>query len=91
LKRRLVAFAVAAVLVVGAFFIRREVIDSDDSEAGGSDPPGELVCITELADVCAALATDDLSVTVEDAGTTLDRLGALGDDSDPPLWLTIEP
>ena len=38
------------------------------------------MCITELADVCAAYAAGDQSVnvTIEDAGVTLDRLAALG-------------
>lgn len=92
MKGRLSALAVAVVLVVGSFLIRREVIDGDD-EGTSNEQVDELVCITELADVCAAYAAGDQSVhvTIEDAGVTLDRLAALGPDADAPLWLTVEP
>ena len=30
-------------------------------------------------------------MTVEDAGATLDRLAALGNDEPAPLWITIDP
>ena len=36
-------------------------------------------------------ASSSVSVTIEDAGVTLDRLAALGDDEAAPLWLTVEP
>ena len=80
-------------LVVGAFFVRRDVIEGDDGDDPSPDRADQLVCITELADVCAAYAAAHSSVlvTVEDAGVTLDRLAALADDEEPPLWLTVEP
>jgi hypothetical protein len=93
LKRRAFAVAVAAALVVGAFFIRRDVIEGDDD--GGTshgDAAEELVCVPELAAVCQQLEAGgtDLRVTVEDAGATLDRL-AVVEATDAPLWLTVEP
>jgi hypothetical protein len=93
LKARAFAVAVAVVLVVGAFFVRRDVIEGDDDNGNGTDPTEELVCITELADVCETYAAGDgsLQVTIEDAGVTLDRLASLGDDEAAPLWLTVEP
>ena len=55
-----------------------------------AEEASELVCLTELEDVCTELLAShpDLDVTVEDARVTLDRLAA-GDPS--PLWLTFEP
>jgi hypothetical protein len=93
LKARAFAVAVAIVLVVGAFFVRRDVIEGDDDNGNGTDPSEEIVCITELADVCETYAVGDasLQVTIEDAGVTLDRLATLGDDEAAPLWLTVEP
>ena len=99
--RRLGALALAVLLVVGAWFVRRNVID-DDSEAGPDSttvtaPDREdataLVCIDELRDVCTALQTSrpDLTITIEPAGVTLDRLAALDDPTAAPLWLTIDP
>jgi hypothetical protein len=90
------------VLIVGALALRRSVLDDD-----ADDPPtgstvattiapseaGELVCATELAAVCRAVAADhpELAVRVEDAGTTLDALAALPDGEAAPLWVTIQP
>jgi hypothetical protein len=94
IARRLATVAVAAAMIVGAFLIRRNVIEGDDGDGDPAPPPveeaSELVCLTELEDVCAELAATrpDLDVTVEDAGITLDRLA----EGDPvPLWLTFEP
>lgn len=99
--RRLGASILAIVLVVGAFLVRRNVIDEDagddpDSSAQTSldrEDATAMVCVTELADVCDALrgAHPDLDVVVENAGATLDRLAALEDPASAPLWLTIEP
>ena len=92
MKGRLSALAVAIVLVVGSFLVRREIIDDDNGDPS-EQQADELVCITELADVCAAFAAgnDSVTVTVEDAGATLDRLAAIDNDTEPPLWLTVEP
>jgi hypothetical protein len=93
LKGRLVAVALAIALVAGALLVRRNVIESDGDDDDGSERATELVCVTELADLCSAYSAGDpaVRVTVEDAGTTVDRLAALDEDADPPLWLTVEP
>ena len=93
MKARAFAVAVAIVLVVGAFFVRRDVIEGDDGDDPGNGGADELVCATELAEVCTSYAAGDgsLNVTIEDAGVTLDRLAALGDGEAVPLWLTIDP
>ena len=98
--KRLAALAVAVLLVVAAFVIRSTVDDGDDptTVTGGSTAAPlvartEVVCITELSDVCTALGADhpELDISIEDAGTTLDRLAALDEESIVPLWVTAEP
>jgi hypothetical protein len=93
IARRLATVVVAAAMIVGALLIRRNVIEGDE---GDDDPPppaeeaSELVCLTELENVCIDLAANhpELDVTVEDARVTLDRVAG----GDPvPLWLTFEP
>ena len=93
MKARAFAIAVAIVLVAGAFFVRREVIEDDSAGDSGGGRARELVCATELSALCTTYAAEDapVSVTIEDAGVTLDRLAALGEDDDVPLWLTVEP
>ena len=94
IARRLATIVVAAAMIVGAFLIRRNVIEGDEGDDDPSPPPAEevsgLVCLTELEDVCTELRAShpDLDIIVEDAWVTLDRLAA-GDP--PPLWLTFEP
>jgi len=93
--RRLATVVVAVALVVGAFLIRRNVIEGGDDGDGGDttdapEPATELVCLTELEDVCAALGDDhpELTITVEHARETLDRVAA---GEAVALWLTFEP
>jgi hypothetical protein len=91
--RRVATAVVAVALIVGAFFLRRNVIEGGDNEPDATDGPdsaAELVCVTELDAVCEALGDSDpeLSVTVEDARVTLDRVAA---GETVPLWLTFEP
>lgn len=99
--KRIGSLGLAILLVVGAFLVRRNMIDDDgvdDPESSVATTPDRedataIVCITELEDVCDALATNnaDLDVTIEAASVTMDRLAALDDAADAPLWLTIEP
>lgn len=95
--RRIGALVIAVVLVAGAAMVRVGLLDDGESSGGSSDNPGragrELVCITELAAVCAAIGDEiaSLTVRVEDAGATLDTLVALDDAAGAPLWLTTEP
>jgi hypothetical protein len=91
--KRALAIVGAVVMIVAAVFIRRAIDDSDGgsttSTTGGSARP-TIVCVTELAPVCNAVAKDhdDIAVVVEDAAATVDRLthGANVD-----AWLTFDP
>jgi hypothetical protein len=102
--RRIGAVLIAVALIAGALLLRRTVLDDDaDAFPGPSattpptsepaTPAASLVCITELAAACQAIRAEhaDLAVTIEGAGTTLDRLAELPDGEPSPLWLTIQP
>jgi len=98
IAKRIGAVLVAIALIVGAFFLRRNVLDDDEvssAPATDSTPPrssGQLVCITELAEVCRSIAaTAGADVIVEDALVTLDRLATLDDGAAAPSWLTVAP
>lgn len=97
LIKRIGAVVIAVGLVLGALAIRRTVIDPDTGN-GGSGPAPEVVrlqCGTELQAVCDDIAEgrDDIEVTVEDPGTTTDRLSALPAGADPGFdaWLAVGP
>jgi hypothetical protein len=100
--RRIGAVLVAVALIAGALVVRRVVLDDDEDVAptgststttAAAAAAGELICITELQAVCAAVRADHptLTVTVQDAGATLDALAALPDDAPRPVWLTVQP
>jgi hypothetical protein len=101
LAKRILAVLVAVALVAGAFVVRGARDDAEADDPAGSTTPtiapataaGELRCITELRAVCATVGAEhpELTVTVQDAGATLDQLAQLPDDEPRPLWLTIEP
>jgi hypothetical protein len=92
IARRVATAVIAIGLIVGAFLIRRNVIEGDDDADAGDEPEpaSALVCLTELRDVCTALGQErpDLAITVEDSRQTLERIAA---GEDVPLWLTFEP
>jgi hypothetical protein len=98
LAKRLAAVIVAAALVVGALWWRSR--DDGDGDDGPATPGAtttaaatatELICITELADACAATgATTGAPTTVEAAGDTIDRL-ASEPDPGPVAWATVAP
>jgi hypothetical protein len=51
-----------------------------------------LVCVSELRDVCRAVADqldEDVTVRIADAGDTLDELAA--SDGGAPMWVTFDP
>jgi hypothetical protein len=84
---RILALVGAVAMVVAAIVVRNHL----DERA----VTAHLTCDTELADVCDAIekATPGVTVTVEPAGTTADRLVALPPDADPGVdgWLTVGP
>jgi hypothetical protein len=92
--RTIVALLVAIALVVAASLVRSNVIDDDD-DGGARDGPRLLLCATELEAACRVIASDDpaVRVTVEAAGTSLDRLSQAADDAAAGVdgWLTFSP
>jgi hypothetical protein len=101
--KRLLALLAAAVMITGAFWVR-DRIDTDSGSGGGSGGAGEratVVCATELAAACQSLAArhPELTVHVEDAQTTLDRLSSAdfdptaGSDANEAIdgWLVPQP
>ena len=96
MARRLVALAVALLLIAGALAIRNRVDDDSKSSggsSGGGSGPVALTCATELADACRALADANGSVivVVEDAGKTAQRLENADTVDDVDAWLVEAP
>ena len=89
---RVLAFLAAVAMVVGAVAVRARLDDDEERRATRL----RLVCSTELAAVCEALAADegtDVDATVEAAAETADRLTALAPGQATPLdgWLVPGP
>lgn len=86
LLRRLLALALAAGLVIGAWQARARLFGAD----GADRAPANLrvACVRELAHVCEALDASSPPL-VEEAATTVARFG----DPELPLdvWLTLDP
>lgn len=87
---RIAAAVVALAMVAGSLALRNNM----DSSDGTGRAPLRLVCVTELRSACDQLERDshtDITLTVEAAGATADRLTALPDGSSPGLdgWLAI--
>lgn len=95
---RILAFVVAVAMVAGAIWYRGQR-DDDDGDNGATadvaaDAPLRLVCATELTEVCQAIAEktdEDLSVVVEPAGETADRLTAVRGAAGLEVWMTPGP
>ncbi len=90
---RLLALIAAVAMVLGSLAVRSH-LDESSGGGGGTRSGGELrlVCSTELSQVCEALA-EDLTVSVEPAGVTADRLSKDGADGPVSLdgWLVPSP
>jgi hypothetical protein len=95
IAKRLGAIALTVALILGAWLIRDRVIDDDGGVAGDDEPPRterEIVCVSDLREACDALAGAlDLDIRIEDAGATLDAFADQENDTDPPIWITMEP
>ena len=96
--KRALALLAAAAMVGVSLAARALVLDENGTgDGGGGDSgPSQLVCVTELADACRDLAArsgGDVSVTIEEAGTTAARLedAAPGSDVGMDGWLTLAP
>ncbi len=89
-----VAALAAAVGLIVAAILARDALDDDGDSAGGSSAGSgtTVVCPTELADACAELE-DDVTVRVEAASVTADRLTAAADadEADVDVWLAPAP
>ena len=91
--KRLGAALVAVAMVAAAWWVRTSFIDDD---SGGGNAGGErldLLCGSELADVCDRLAAEDdsLRVTVVYDGTTTDDLSVDGATAGFDAWLSAGP
>ena len=89
-----VAALVAAVGLIVAAILARDALDDDGDSAGGSSAGSgtTVVCPSELADACAEL-DDDVTVRVEAASVTADRLTTAADanEADVDVWLAPAP
>lgn len=86
---RLLAFAAAVAMVVGALIVRNRM-DTDEVTRSTNL---ELLCASELEEVCLALEDDpDSSITavIQSVGTTVDQLVA-ADRAEFDGWLTPGP
>jgi hypothetical protein len=91
--KALAALAAAAALIVAAILARDAIDDGGDSAGGAAAGRSTtVVCPTELADACASLE-DDVTVRVEPASVTADRLttAADADEADTDVWLAPAP
>jgi hypothetical protein len=75
-------------LVASAFALR--AARGDEAAPPDEVVAKEVLCATELADVCADVADATVEVRLEDPGTTLDRLRA-GGKLDADAWLAPRP
>ena len=99
--RRLLAVVGAVAMIGAAVLVRDGVLDGAGSGGGGGsgaggDGPTRLICATELADACQALADEDGDVTfdVQPAGDTAELLTEAAfdpADADFDAWLTLQP
>lgn len=94
--KRVLAVVAAVAMVGAAWWIRTSIIDGDKSTTAGSGSAGgelRLVCGTDLAEVCAALAKEDASIKVTTVaeGLTTDQLSRDGATATFDAWLTAGP
>lgn len=93
--KRLLALVVAIALIGLAFVARGWFDGGDDGESSdGGDGRPQLLCATELAEVCQSIAEDnELDVEVEQSGISIDRIADVPDDQLRELgfdgWLTF--
>jgi hypothetical protein len=89
-----VAALAAAVGLIVAAILARDALDDDGDSTGGASAGSDttLVCPTELADTCAEL-DDDVTVRVEPASVTADRLTTAADaeEAEVDVWLAPAP
>jgi hypothetical protein len=76
-------------MIAGSLALRSS-LDDDGDDDGGTRTVGTVVCATELAGVCEALAEDGADVQVEPAGATADML-INADQPEVDAWIVTAP
>ena len=87
--KRVIAVLAAALLVIGAVFVRRTIDDSDDGDT--TDPSGgdvTVVCIEDLADVCRLIDSGGIDIVIQSLTQTLAAVAA---GQGPDAWITFAP
>ena len=90
ITKRITALVATVLLILAAVLVRAQIDDNSTSDQS-SGTTDQLVCVTELADICRSLELSSLSVRIEESGVTLDAMAVLDPTEQPPLWLTFEP
>jgi hypothetical protein len=89
MSKRLLALLAAVAMVVVAVAVRARI---DNGGGGDASTALHLVCATELSDVCDAIHTKGVDVTIEPATVTADRLRSVdADKADIDGWLAPGP
>ena len=94
LKGRALAVVIAAALVVGAFFLRRDVIEGDDAGTSDSGTSRRSGVRHRALGCLRALVASGADVACDRRGRRRDARPARrprGPGRGPPLWVTIEP
>jgi len=92
--KRLIALAVAILLIVAGIGVRALIDGGGDNGGGGVSRPLRLLCASELSEACDDLARNHgVEVTVEGAGDTTSQLSRMSDADVRALgydgWLTL--
>jgi hypothetical protein len=96
IAKRIAALVAAAGLIVGAILLRHSLDNTSSTNTASPNTTSpaasvhSVICSTEFADVCQQLG-NSYRVTVEPAGTTLDRLANAAVADLPDAWLTLDP
>ncbi len=91
IAKRLAAIVVTVGLIVGALVVRDQVIDGDGNSDQSARSATVLVCASEFKTVCDSIEIPGVTISIEQAGDTLDRLAATASTDDVPMWLTFDP
>lgn len=86
----MLALIAAAAMIAGAVVVRGKLETGSLSSPGAAKDPATLICIPELKPVCDELKDDRVTVVVEHAGATVDRLAG-NETVDADAWLTLAP
>jgi hypothetical protein len=85
--KRVLALAVACLLVAGALAVRAALASDDDGDGTDDDSSGGglvIACVPELAQACEALDRDVAELRIEDPEDTIA-------DPDVDAWVTLDP